>query len=61
MLTALTVGLTLWIIYGVMTGDWVIVVANVVGATLSGIVLACKIRDLMLTDAPAAVVERTQQ
>jgi MtN3 and saliva related transmembrane protein len=61
MLTALTVGLTLWIIYGVMTGDWVIVVANVVGATLSGTVLACKIRDLMWTDAPAAVVERTQQ
>jgi MtN3 and saliva related transmembrane protein len=46
MLAALTFGLTLWIVYGVIQGDWVIVGSNVVGATLAGIVLGCKIRDL---------------
>ncbi|MBR0881257.1 MtN3 and saliva related transmembrane protein [Bradyrhizobium japonicum] len=45
MLTSLTLGLGLWTMYGFMQGDWVIVLANVVGATLSGIVLGCKIRD----------------
>ena len=46
MLTALTLGLGLWAVYGLIQADWVIVLANVVGATLSGIVLGCKIRDL---------------
>ncbi|MBR0884237.1 MtN3 and saliva related transmembrane protein [Bradyrhizobium japonicum] len=46
MLTALTLGLGLWTVYGLIREDWVIVLANVVGATLSGIVLGCKIRDL---------------
>jgi MtN3 and saliva related transmembrane protein len=47
MLTALTAGLLLWIIYGFTKGDWVIVAANGVGAILSGTVLACKVRDIM--------------
>jgi MtN3 and saliva related transmembrane protein len=42
----LTLGLGLWTVYGLIREDWVIVLANVVGATLSGIVLGCKIRDL---------------
>ena len=46
MLTALTLGLGLWTVYGLIREDWVIVLANVVGATLSGIVMGCKIRDL---------------
>jgi len=46
MLIALTLGLALWVAYGAVRGDWVIVSANLVGATLSGIVLGCKIRDL---------------
>jgi len=46
MLAALTLGLTLWILYGVIQGDWVIIGSNVVGATLAGIVLCCKVRDL---------------
>ena len=46
MLTALTLGLGLWAVYGLIQADWVIVLANVVGATLSGIVMGCKIRDL---------------
>ena len=46
MLLVLTSGLLLWIGYGLLKGDWVIVAANSVGATLSGSVLAFKIRDL---------------
>ncbi|MEA2942628.1 MAG: MtN3 and saliva related transrane protein [Bradyrhizobium sp.] len=46
MLTALTTGLLLWIVYGLLKSDWVIVAANCIGATLSGSVLAFKIRDM---------------
>ena len=46
MLLVLTCGLSLWIVYGVMCGDWVIVAANGVGASLTGLVLTFKIRDL---------------
>ena len=46
MLTVLTTGLLLWIGYGLLKGDWVIVAANGVGAALSASVLTFKIRDL---------------
>jgi MtN3 and saliva related transmembrane protein len=46
MLIVLTSGLVLWILYGFLKEDWVIVIANIVGAALSGCVLAFKIRDL---------------
>lgn len=46
MLAVLTGGLLLWIVYGLLKGDWVIVIANCVGAALSGSVLAFKIRDI---------------
>jgi len=46
MLVVLTSGLVLWIGYGVLKGDWVIIAANSVGAALSGTVLAFKIRDM---------------
>ena len=46
MLVVLTTGLLLWIGYGVLKGDWVIVAANSVGAILSASVLAFKIRDM---------------
>ena len=46
MLGVLTTGLLLWIGYGLLKGDWVIVAANGVGAALSASVLAFKIRDL---------------
>jgi MtN3 and saliva related transmembrane protein len=50
MLVTLTTGLTLWIGYGVLRGDWVIIAANVVGAVLSAGVLAFKIRDMRSRD-----------
>lgn len=48
MLLALFSGLLLWVIYGVFVGDVIIAAANMVGASLVGIVLACKLRDLRL-------------
>ena|ERR1700694_5182974 len=46
MLLALFVGLALWIGYGVFASDFVIVIANALGAVLVAIVLACKLRDM---------------
>ena len=46
MLSALTIGLVLWVVYGVLKSDWVIVLANAVGALLTGAVLCFKIRDI---------------
>jgi MtN3 and saliva related transmembrane protein len=46
MLVVLTGGLLLWVGYGLLKSDWVIVAANSVGAILSGSVLAFKIRDM---------------
>jgi MtN3 and saliva related transmembrane protein len=46
MLAVLTAGLLLWVGYGLLKADWVIVAANSVGALLSASVLVFKIRDL---------------
>jgi MtN3 and saliva related transmembrane protein len=46
MLGVLTLGLTLWLVYGVLKGDWVIIIANALGASLCAIVLGCKLRDI---------------
>ena len=50
MLAVLTAGLSLWVGYGLLMGDWIIVAANSVGASLSASVLAFKIRDLRSSD-----------
>jgi MtN3 and saliva related transmembrane protein len=46
MLVVLSADLCRWIVYGVLKGDWVIMLANSIGATLSLAVLGFKIRDL---------------
>jgi MtN3 and saliva related transmembrane protein len=51
MLVALSTGLCLWVAYGVAKDDWVIILANSIGAMLSLAVLGVqnlgfKIRDL---------------
>lgn len=46
MLAVLTLGLSLWLLYGVLRGDWIIIIANALGASLCGIVLGCKLRDM---------------
>jgi MtN3 and saliva related transmembrane protein len=43
-LIALTSGLVLWVAYGAIKADWIIVVANLVGASLTGFVLYSKQR-----------------
>ena len=45
-LVALTLGLSLWVVYGALRHDWVLACANMIGAGLTGIVLVCKVRDL---------------
>ena len=45
-LVALTLGLSLWVVYGALLHDWVLACANMIGAALTGIVLVCKVRDL---------------
>jgi MtN3 and saliva related transmembrane protein len=50
MLLILTCGLLLWVCYGLVKTDWIIVLANGVGALLSGTVLLCKVRDLRYAD-----------
>jgi MtN3 and saliva related transmembrane protein len=46
MLIVLTTGLLLWLGYGLLKGDWVIVAANGVGGALSASILLFKIRDM---------------
>ncbi|MGX0961434.1 SemiSWEET family sugar transporter [Bradyrhizobium sp. 521_C7_N1_3] len=51
MLATLPLGLGLWIIYGSIRGDWMIVAANGVGATLAAIFPA--VRSAILNRAAA--------
>jgi MtN3 and saliva related transmembrane protein len=44
-LIALTAGLALWIVYGLMKGDMIVLAANSVGALLTGFVLLRKMMD----------------
>ena len=44
MFSLLAVGITLWIVYGVVTSDLPVIVANVVSLVLVGLILALKLR-----------------
>lgn len=46
MLLALLAGLALWIVYGILQGDMVIVLANATSLCLVGIVAGFKIREM---------------
>lgn len=46
MLLALLAGLSLWIGYGAVIGNAIIMIANGIGAALVGTVLGCKLRDM---------------
>jgi MtN3 and saliva related transmembrane protein len=52
----LSAGLCRWIVYGVLKDDWVIILANSIGATLSLAVLGFKIRDFMISRAPPNIL-----
>ena len=44
MYSAFTLGIALWLVYGVLIGEWPIIAANVVTLTLAGAILAMKLR-----------------
>ena len=53
-LVALTGGLVLWIVYGAIKPDWIIIVANAVGASLTGYVLLHKLKERETSGTSAA-------
>jgi MtN3 and saliva related transmembrane protein len=44
MYSAFTLGIVLWLVYGIRLGAWPLIVANVVTLALAGAVLVMKIR-----------------
>ena len=46
MLVVLASGLGLWVGYGVLRGDWVVTLANLVGASLCILLIGFKVRDM---------------
>jgi MtN3 and saliva related transmembrane protein len=51
MLIALAAGFLLWLIYGFLRGDFIIVAANAVSLALAGILLAFKLRENEASEA----------
>lgn len=47
MLLVLAAGLALWIVYGLLQGDWVIVAANAVSLAMLLVILGFKIREIL--------------
>lgn len=45
-LSMLTAGLFCWVAYGALRQDWIILLANAIGAGLSATTLGCKLRDM---------------
>ncbi len=46
MYTIFTLGVVLWLVYGILIGDWPVIIANAVTALLAGVVLLLKLRSL---------------
>lgn len=46
MFVVLAAGLIMWVIYGLLQGDWVIVIANGISVTLLGIIIGFKVREM---------------
>ena len=44
MYSAFTVGVALWLVYGLLMGAWPIVIANFITLSLAGAILAMKLR-----------------
>ena len=44
MYSAFTVGVALWLVYGILVGAWPIIIANVITTTLASVVLVLKIK-----------------
>jgi MtN3 and saliva related transmembrane protein len=46
MYTIFTLGVVLWLVYGILISDWPVIIANAVTALLAGVVLLLKLRSL---------------
>ena len=46
MLLVLATGLSLWIVYGILQGDWVIIIANGVSVALLACLVGFKLREM---------------
>lgn len=46
MYTMFTAGITLWGVYGLMTGQWSIIIANGITLVLALLILSMKVRDV---------------
>jgi MtN3 and saliva related transmembrane protein len=46
MYTIFTLGVVLWLVYGILIRDWPVIIANAVTALLAGLVLLLKLRSL---------------
>ena len=47
MLFVLATGLALWIVYGLLQGDWVIVAANIASLAMLLVILGFKVREIL--------------
>lgn len=55
MYSMFALGVALWEIYGLMTGQWAIIVANAITLVLASLILIMKVRDVVRSRrAPAA-------
>ena len=47
MYSIFTLGVAMWLVYGLLKQDWPIIIANVITVALSAIILALKIREII--------------
>lgn len=47
MYTIFTVGVILWLAYGVLIEDWPVIIANAITALLAGVVLLLKLKSIV--------------
>lgn len=46
MYTIFTTGVILWLVYGLLIGDWPVIIANAITALLAGVVLLLKLKSI---------------
>jgi MtN3 and saliva related transmembrane protein len=46
MYTIFTLGVILWLVYGLLIGDWPVIIANAITALLAGVVLLLKLKSI---------------
>lgn len=59
MFLILAAGIFLWVVYGVLKGDWVIIVANTISLAMLAIILVFKMREPRAADAGEARPSQT--